>query len=47
MYPDEKQRKDHLLDFKKVLCMIEQGTKSNERDYRIRILKENIERCSD
>jgi hypothetical protein len=47
MYSDDKQRKEHLVDFKSVLHMIEHQTVSKERDYRIKVLKECINRCSE
>ena len=47
MYSDKSNKKAHLIDFRSVLTRIEKETKSNERDYRIRILKENIAKCSD
>jgi len=47
MYSDKNNREAHLVDFKNVLTRIEKETKTSERDYRIRILKENIAKCSD
>ncbi len=47
MYRDKKDRKKHLIDFRSVLTRIEKETTSTERDYRIKVLKECINRCSD
>jgi hypothetical protein len=47
MYSDDKQKKEHLVDFRNVLTNIENETKSAERDYRINVLKECISRCSE
>ena len=47
MYSDKSNRKAHLLDFNRVLSNIESETQTQERDYRIKVLKECISRCSD
>jgi hypothetical protein len=45
MYEDEKERKAHLKDFKKVLERVEKESSPNE--YRIKVIKECIRRCED
>ena len=47
MYSDKNYKKAHLIDFKSVLARLEKETSTNERNYRIKVLKECISRCSE
>ena len=47
MYPDKSNKKAHLIDFTSVLSRLEKETTTTERNYRIKILKECIRKCSE
>jgi hypothetical protein len=47
MYSDKNYKKAHLVDFRNVLFRLEKETTTNERDYRIKVLKECIAKCSE
>jgi len=46
MYKDKDLKKAHLIDFKRVLTKLEKQESNEHINYRIKVIKECIERCS-